>query len=67
MARITVEDCLENIDNIFEMVLVATKRARRIARPRFSKKWRRRPPKNSCSPNQLKRLCRYVVSLSATR
>jgi DNA-directed RNA polymerase subunit omega len=31
MARITVEDCLENIDNIFEMVLVAAKRARRIA------------------------------------
>ncbi len=31
MARITVEDCLENIDNIFEMVLVAAKRARRLA------------------------------------
>ena len=31
MARITVEDCLENINNIFEMVLVAAKRARRIA------------------------------------
>ncbi len=31
MARITVEDCLENIDNLFEMVLVAAKRARRIA------------------------------------
>lgn len=31
MARITVEDCLENVDNIFEMVLVASKRARRIA------------------------------------
>jgi DNA-directed RNA polymerase subunit omega len=31
MARITVEDCLSNIDNIFEMVLVASKRARRIA------------------------------------
>lgn len=31
MARITVEDCLDNIDNIFEMVLVASKRARRIA------------------------------------
>lgn len=31
MARITVEDCLGNIDNIFEMVLVAAKRARRIA------------------------------------
>jgi len=31
MARITVEDCVDNIDNIFEMVLVAAKRARRIA------------------------------------
>lgn len=31
MARITVEDCISNIDNIFEMVLVAAKRARRVA------------------------------------
>ncbi len=31
MARITVEDCLNNIDNRFEMVLTATKRARQIA------------------------------------
>jgi DNA-directed RNA polymerase subunit omega len=31
MARITVEDCLSNIENIFEMVLVAAKRARRVA------------------------------------
>lgn len=31
MARITVEDCLGNINNIFEMVLVAAKRARRVA------------------------------------
>ena len=31
MARITVEDCLDKIDNIFEMVLVAAKRARRVA------------------------------------
>ncbi len=31
MARITVEDCVSNIENIFEMVLVASKRARRIA------------------------------------
>ena len=31
MARITVEDCLENIENIFEMILVAAKRARRVA------------------------------------
>ena len=31
MARITVEDCLRNIDNRFELVLTATKRARQIA------------------------------------
>ena len=31
MARITVEDCLENVDNLFNLVLVASKRARRLA------------------------------------
>lgn len=31
MARITVEDCLHRINNRFEMVLTATKRARQIA------------------------------------
>ncbi|MDX1810389.1 MAG: DNA-directed RNA polymerase subunit omega [Gammaproteobacteria bacterium] len=31
MARVTVEDCLENVDNRFELVLLATKRARQIA------------------------------------
>ena len=31
MARITVEDCLNNIDNQFDLVMVAAKRARRIA------------------------------------
>jgi DNA-directed RNA polymerase subunit omega len=31
MARITVEDCLDRINNRFEMVLTATKRARQIA------------------------------------
>jgi len=30
MARITVEDCLENVDNRFELVLLATKRARQL-------------------------------------
>lgn len=30
MARITVEDCLETINNRFELVLTATKRARQI-------------------------------------
>ncbi|KAA9131279.1 DNA-directed RNA polymerase subunit omega [Marinihelvus fidelis] len=31
MARITVEDCLDNVDNRFELVLTATRRARQIA------------------------------------
>ena len=31
MARITVEDCLDNVDSRFELVLTATKRARLIA------------------------------------
>ncbi len=31
MARITVEDCLEHVDNRFQLVLVAAKRARQIA------------------------------------
>ncbi|BAZ92455.1 DNA-directed RNA polymerase subunit omega [Thiohalobacter thiocyanaticus] len=32
MARITVEDCLDNVDNRFELVLLAAKRARQLAR-----------------------------------
>jgi len=31
MARVTVEDCLDKVDNRFELVMVATKRARQIA------------------------------------
>ena len=31
MARVTVEDCLENVDNRFELVMVGSKRARQIA------------------------------------
>ena len=30
MARITVEDCLEVVDNRFELVMMAAKRARQI-------------------------------------
>lgn len=30
MARVTVEDCLEKLDNRFELVLVASRRARQI-------------------------------------
>lgn len=31
MARVTVEDCLDNVANRFELVLVASKRARQIS------------------------------------
>jgi len=31
MARITVEDCLEKVDNRFQLVLISAKRARQIA------------------------------------
>jgi DNA-directed RNA polymerase subunit omega len=31
MARVTVEDCLQHVANRFELVMVATKRARQIA------------------------------------
>lgn len=32
MARITVEDCLENVNNRFELVMLAAKRARQLMR-----------------------------------
>ncbi len=32
MARITIEDCIEKVNNRFELVLLATKRARQVAR-----------------------------------
>ena len=31
MARVTVEDCLDNVDNRFELVMLASKRARQLA------------------------------------
>lgn len=30
MARVTVEDCLEQVDNRFDLVLVASRRARQL-------------------------------------
>ena len=30
MARITVEDCLNTVDNLFDLVLLASKRSRRL-------------------------------------
>lgn len=32
MARVTIEDCLRNVSNRFELVLVAAKRARHLLR-----------------------------------
>jgi len=31
MARVTIEDCLDHVDNRFELVLLASKRARQLA------------------------------------
>ena len=31
MALVTVEDCLENVENRFELVMLASKRARQLA------------------------------------
>ncbi len=30
MARVTIEDCLERVDNMYELVHLATKRARQL-------------------------------------
>lgn len=32
MARVTVQDCLKHVDNRFDLVLLATKRARQLGR-----------------------------------
>lgn len=31
MARITIEDCMDHVENRFELVLIAAKRARQVA------------------------------------
>ena len=31
MARVTANDCLDNVENRFELILVASKRARKLA------------------------------------
>ena len=31
MARVTVEDCLDNVENRFELVMLSSKRARQLA------------------------------------
>jgi DNA-directed RNA polymerase subunit omega len=37
MARVTVEDCLKNVKNRFELVIVAAKRARQLMRGKEAK------------------------------
>ena len=37
MARVTVEDCLKNVKNRFELVLIAAKRARQLMRGKEAK------------------------------
>ncbi len=32
MARVTIEDCLENVENRFKLVLLASKRARQLSK-----------------------------------
>ncbi|WP_104203079.1 DNA-directed RNA polymerase subunit omega [Billgrantia saliphila] len=32
MARVTVEDCLDNVENRFKLVMISTQRARQLAR-----------------------------------
>ena len=32
MARVTIEDCLENVDNMYELVHLATLRTRQLCR-----------------------------------
>jgi len=34
MARVTVEDCLDKVENRFELVILASQRARQLARGR---------------------------------
>lgn len=31
MARVTVEDCLDNVENLFQLVLVSSRRARQLS------------------------------------
>ena len=44
MARITVEDCLERIPNLFELVLTASKRSRRLANGEAMVEWENDKP-----------------------
>lgn len=45
MARVTVEDCLANVENRFELVLLAARRARELGQGKDPKvKWEKDKP-----------------------
>ena len=65
MARVTVEDCIDKVDNRFELVLLASHRARQISPGRAdhrrratttrTRSWRcARSPTRRCRPDDLK-------------
>ena len=56
MARITVEDCLDNVDNRFELVMVSSKRARQIqAEEKIRWLKRQRQTNSNCAPRDCRR------------
>ena len=52
MARITVEDCLENVDNRFELVLVAARRTRQLQLGQLVMHFLLAPPHHAVRPQQ---------------
>ena len=42
MARITVEDCLTEVENRFQLVMIASKRARQLATGGRTHTWKKR-------------------------
>ena len=75
MARVTVEDCLENVANRFELVMLATKRSRQLAtggkEPKVA--WENDTPKttslktNRCSRHSRTRPTRPCKSMVGRR
>lgn len=61
MARITVEDCLQSVDNRFELVLMATKRARQLSKGAESVI---DPEQDKCTVVALREIAAGKVSMS---
>ena len=63
MARITVEDCIENVDNRFLLVLLAARRARQLMR---GSEFLLDPTDNKYVVNALREIAAGKVWLSRT-